>query len=415
MARSASTIGHETESHSHIFSADPSTHQYPSDHKYEQQSSQSSTLSDTQLGSIVSGPGNAAHPLIISPPPTQLPLQRPALSRAVSGSLPLTAGDPSHVGYLANRRSAPSLHRSFSETAVLPSLPLTDENRPTKKSRAIRLSMDSEGNAMVTTKDTSSPSPPRPSQSAMLPDASSPSVTPIAAPYGTAKRSYNGRSQDSRSWEFWCDREARSELGNVAEKDSHGSAAGAIGLLRTASGRSVLGPLSSKRNAPADGREHSVKRSKFQHKRTSLQRSQTSAGRLQGRLGQAQVPSKLKHMNSASGKHNGNGDSDKENWSPTHDLDADYESQSGDQGGYTPMPGHSSQRWSVNGKTGLHRGDVGDPEADPELSAFMSSGRKGVRPTANADLDCVEGLLRLSQGNWQQGPEVQLGNIERRR
>jgi hypothetical protein len=36
-----------------------------------------------------------------------------------------------------------------------------------------------------------------------------------------------------------------------------------------------------------------------------------------------------------------------------------------------------------------------DPEADAELAAFMKGGRK------SEDLDCVQGLLSLSQGNWR--------------
>ncbi|KAM3418620.1 hypothetical protein BST61_g4597 [Cercospora zeina] len=341
-----------------------------------------------------------------SPPSTQHVASRPPLPRTASASSLISMTMPTQIGYLANRRSASSLHRSFSENVT--GHPVTDDGsaRAPKRPRAIRLSMDSEGNAIVTTKDTSSPSPPRPQQSILLPEPTSISSPAQWTPMGGAKRTMNGRSRDSRSWEFWCDKDARSELENVAEKDSHGSAAGAIGLLRSASGRSVLGPLNAKRNAPADSHGNSAKRSKLGHKRSSLQRSHTSSGRLQAKPGHTHLPPKFKHSGSATTKRRNGGDSDKENWSPAINFGSDPASDDSNHCYLAtlsaPRQSGIRQTLSPNMKARTLRGGVKDPEADPELSSFMAKGREsGEAATADADLDCIQGLLRLSQGSWR--------------
>ena len=44
-----------------------------------------------------------------------------------------------------------------------------------------------------------------------------------------------------------------------------------------------------------------------------------------------------------------------------------------------------------------------DPEDDPEIAEFMGASRKRSDGTnaSGEDLDCVQGLLSLSQGNWR--------------
>lgn len=364
-------------------SSDQSIPSCTQDYQEEQNSSQSASEEVTRQHIPETGLDPSEQP-----PTELLPLAVPALPsvarralyRAASISSPMAA--MSHIGYLANRR----LHRSFSETAMLPpSSAGLVLDRPQKKPRAIRLSMDAEGNAIVTTKDTSSPSPPRPSETVLLPQTSHDLGTiPLFIPGPTKTRSSNGRSRDSRSWEFWCDKDARSELEGVAEKDSHGSATGAIGLLRTSSGLSVLAPLSAKRNALLGHHEDSAKRTK----RRSLQRSHTSLGRLQGISEEARIPPKLKNSGSATTKYRSSGDSDKENWSPVHDIDSDialeHRSDGNNASRRRPMADQSS-------RSGMN---------DPELSGFMAQGRKRNGPAGEEEFDCVQGLLSLSQGNW---------------
>lgn len=257
--------------------------------------------------------------------------------------------------------------------------------------------MNAEGKAEIITKDASSPSPPRPKQTMLLPDvALSQTTTPNFSSSQGLQRSMSGRSRDSRAWEFWCDKEARSELESAAEKDASGSAAGAIGLLRTVSGRNILGAVSAKRNSAFANHTASVKRSKLGQRR-SLQRASTSMGRLQSKHGNAgaSLP-KLKHSGSAASFHIKGNDSDKENWSPERELNSDGE-EIGPPGGESGRRDLETQRQSrarPGGGRTTHN-DAHDPEADAELAEFMRGGRK------SEDLDCVQGLLSLSQGNWK--------------
>lgn len=320
------------------------------------------------------------------------------------------------IGYLSNRRSASSVREAAlgqDTPAAIP--PVSSHRTPKKSASLVRLSMNAEGKAEIVTKDASSPSPPRPHNNFILPDppaAFNDASSADARWRQGLHRSSSGRSRDSRAWEFWCDRESRSELGNAAEKDASGSATGAIGLLRTVSGRNVLGSVPSKRNSLAGHQAHPAKRSKLDQKRAPLQRSSTSQGRLQGKPGQA-VP-KLKHSGSANYIHIAGNDSDKENWSPTTDGGSEGQDRDSDMrrsGTHAPhgTTGRTALAETVNagGKASRPRkqrmGDSGsevtNPENDGELAAFMRSGTKGA--SAGDDMDCVQGLLSLSQGNWR--------------
>ena len=341
------------------------------------------------------------------------------------------AGEQS-LGYLANRRSAESLRLSQSEYNVAPvaapvDMPQAEGPRRLKKSSSVvRLSMSSDGKASVTTKSGEEPSPPRKEQ-VILPPVS---TTPISAPHfspsdqasrfmarSSLKRSSSGRSRDSRAWEFWCDKEARSELEDKADKESSGSAADAISLLRSTSGRNVLGPIPNKRNSLLSRHPSEVKRLKPDGKRPPLQRSNTSQGRLQSRTsgGQARHPRpKLKHSESAVSVYVPGNESDKENWSP--DSDRPFSSfrssqpvASGDKSHERPAlaekrnAGNIPRSGAASGaKTkGGTEGEDADPEKDAEIAAFMRRERKSNSTSSEDDLDCVQGLLSLSQGNWR--------------
>jgi len=341
-----------------------------------------------------------------------------------TSSLPAAPTEKTHhLGYLANRRSAPSLRTSHSQL-VEPSAAQTlagdapdSKARLQKSSSFVRLSMSVEGSASVLTKDGSSPSPPRASQSSVISTVSNSHAQLQPPPYTHAdsfaaresqKRSSSGRSRDSRTWEFWCDKDARSELEEKAEKDISGSAADAIGLLRSASGRSILGSLPAKRNSTLSRPQADAKRTKLGSAPSGLRRSSTSAGRLQGK-GQhtgssaGKVRPKLKYSESAVSVYIPGNDSDKENWSPERDtvhsgadirLSGDVPDKKGDHG--------LTATRQAKTPTGRASGDENvDPEADPELAAFMRKGRKSNSLSSEDDMDCVQGLLSLSQGNWR--------------
>lgn len=100
----------------------------------------------------------------------------------------------------------------------------------------------------------------------------------------------------------------------------------------------------------------------------------------------------MKNTGSATTKFRSSGDSDKENWSPDHDLDSEVAFEDRSDGN------SASRRRPMLQQSGRSR--MNDPEADPELSGFMAQGRKRNVPAGEEELDCVQGLLSLSQGNW---------------
>lgn len=236
----------------------------------------------------------------------------------------------------------------------------------------MRLSMDSEGKATVVTKDTSSPSPPRPYQApnAGTAVAQAPALKPInltgepslaLAPF---KRSVSGRSRDSRAWEFWCDKDARTALEDKAEKDGNGSAANAIGLLRSSSGRRILGSIPSKRNPVLSRQSTAVKRPKLDTCVPSLPRAKTSEGRLQQHKG---------HKKGRLSINIPDNESDKENRTPGTEVSRDD---------------------SVDDAND-------DVDNDAEIEAFMKGGRSNSNVSGEEEMDCVQGLLSLSQGAWR--------------
>lgn len=327
-------------------------------------------------------------------PPLSGPVQRESTSTATNIPVPSSSAHAQPVGYIANRRSAASLlQQGTSEqsepTEVVEAVP---GRRIKKTASFVRLSLNAEGKAEVVTKDAASPSPPRPPQT-LLPDVV-PSTVPTAPAANQLQKSFSGRSRDSRSWEFWCDKESRSEFENTAERDASGSAAGAIGLLRTTSGRSILGNLSSKRNA-AFSTQQPNKRSKTEHKRPPLQRSNTSMGRLQGRPAEGiRKAPKLKHSESAAPLPGKGTESDKENMSPHSDVEFDRFD--------TSVTNGEERRIRLSHVRGNRSCEAdADPENDEELSAFMRGGQKRASVSGDDDLDCVQGLLSLSQGNWR--------------
>jgi hypothetical protein len=333
-----------------------------------------------------------------------------------------------NYGYLANKRRASSFKEEPEAPEYLPGreqISVIDSDRRLKKSSSfVRLSMTSEGAAKIITNDSPSPSPPRPSQqlrqslnSSQGPGIPSLDLTRVSRDNATSlRRSASGRSRDSRAWEFWCDKDSRNEIEEQAEKDASGSAADAIGLMRASSGRRVLASLPSKRNASVL-RQPSAKRTKLDHPRPSLQRSNTSAGRLQHGVETVAKPGlQLKYSESGASIHIPGNDSDKENWSPERNLLPSSQPVMGSGGGKhgrqgrtalgesrsagnTGKPGRTSKRPPQTPRQRAATGKVVDPDQDPELAAFMRD-RKSSSISGEEELDCVQGLLSLSQGRW---------------
>lgn len=302
----------------------------------------------------------------------------------------------------------------FPRPSTLPAPSIQTAGRLRKASSYVRLSTSFDGSASIVTKDGSSPSPPRTGQGLAPAPMESQHMSPELASLANfssrigLQRSSSGRSRDSRAWEFWCDKDSRNELEVQAERDSSGSAASAINLLRSTSGRSILGSLPSKRNANFAEKPTSGKRPKLEHKKLPpLQRANTSLERLHPTERRKNVDSTpaLKHAGSMASFRVAGNDSDKENWSPqseSHDtvpnrarsrsLGIDFEARR--------FEGERGQLAKILHARKGHEENL-NPDDDPEVAAFMRSGRQSNSTSSEADLDCVQGLLSLSQGNWK--------------
>ena len=322
-----------------------------------------------------------------------------------------------HEGVEPLRRS-----QSFNKPASPPMhAPHPEPNGRLKKSSSlVRISLTGDGNAKVVTKDSSSPSPPHASQ-AYLPISHGnerlPNPVVNIPPMRPLQRSSSGRSRDSRVWEFWCDKDARSELEEKAEQDASGSAAGAIGLLRSASGRNILGAIPSKRNAALSRPLISTKRSKLETTVPKLHKSSTALGRLewmpkQNEALHPELSMKHKYAESSVTIHIPGNESDKENWSPATATSPDAQSEQSSHYNAPHMKTQSrdvSKVWSERPSVTTlkrqrasfsHPGKDGYIE-DPEVLAFMGSARKRSSVSGDEELNCVQGLLSLSQGNWR--------------
>lgn len=232
-----------------------------------------------------------------------------------------------------------------------------------------------------------------------------PSIAPPPQPH--TPRLFSGRSKDARAWEFCCDTEARDELTQQAENESHGSAVAAISLLRSTSG-SALKVNHNKRNAPPISLYRSG--NSTQLKRPKMGRAQSSLARMQGSIGLSIQPDSA-NSNGVKAKPVADGfrspsDSDKENWVPIEggghrrlpapggashpDSQAKRRRVLGEPGTSSPMKDNSELR------TG--DGTVAPKELAADVASFMAA---PVSPSKKGDLDCIQGLLSLSQGNWR--------------
>jgi len=202
-----------------------------------------------------------------------------------------------------------------------------------------------------------------------------------------------GRSRDARTWEFYCDSNARDALSSHAETERSGSAVGAINLIRSQSHKSkkqslipqttkgtprgVLGPLPGK---------------------PKLSRSKSSTAHLHTFNGDCNLPAVK--TDRAGLVRSPSGDSDKENWAPGTRQSVNPLRRMHPNGGRQgvlqddEMPraaSHSGVGESV--QLGPRRSM--ESNIDHTKTVSLDKEKEGV------DLDCVQGLLSLSQGAWK--------------
>ncbi|KAK8164797.1 hypothetical protein BKA80DRAFT_308991 [Phyllosticta citrichinensis] len=426
----------------------------------------------------------------VNQPPTAVPTADMGSSQPIPSS---QESSSKPIGYLANRRSQ-SFAKTYDETSnERPYIAPAPENQTPartlrKSSSFVRLSMTEDGMARVVSSE-DSPSPPR----------SQPTPATFDGERGGLRRSFSaaglnekfqataspslpwstsGRSRDSRAWEFWCDSDARNSLTVKANQEGSGSAADAIGLIRSTS-RSSLKTNPGKRGAqlishtPGMGKRQRVDE-RGTH-RTPLSRATSSLGRLQGGKAVNSARSSVQRSQTSrshapTGK-DGDGfeipqtESDKENWEPgalgAGQRRSTKPTMEGSGGG-APTLSSSRRRVPLGENTNIitSSGGVGsfeafmdrpkslkgspsvsqrrplgassarsnvnrqgassttNPEDDDELRAFMGGGASSTTAAAvpgpgshsqsqrtgvssGEELGCVQGLLKLSQGNWR--------------
>jgi hypothetical protein len=299
------------------------------------------------------------------------------------------------------------------------------QHRPT----SMRLSMSLDGNAQVTPNTDNQISPPKYRQNAAainigrvggLKRSQSAISLGETGPNGIPKlfsdfsrRPSIGRSRDSRTWEFYCDGDARDALTAQAERENSGSAAGAIGLIRS---RNVQNPKSETiRNTKTSSQSH--RRSKLNRATSSLGRLQNNqAGIKQRSINTVCNPSKLGHIEASLGSPTG--DSDKENWIPGTQISSTSRRQEKD-GKRVKKQVLNENRHILSQSSGLEaylaaeqnresrkhqdpseedkENTVAEDE-DDKVGNFIRGSQRSAR---GEDFDCIQGLLSLSQGAWR--------------
>ncbi|OHF04323.1 homeobox domain-containing protein [Colletotrichum orchidophilum] len=240
-----------------------------------------------------------------------------------------------------------------------------------------------------------------------------------------------GRSRDAHAWELCCDADSRDELTTQAEDESNGSAVAAISLLRSTSG--VLQNNSSKRNCPASRptyRPQQVKKPRLCRTSSSMARMQTSLADDEETMSQSSDELGPGNKVKADMLVSPSGDSDKENWSPENEANM---RQLPPINNRRPLPATADTKNNAR-RTGRTLQDHPGPVifSSSRARTMPAMGRRGsgkhvtifedgqsshalkgadevenfmrgadVSPSKKGDMDCIAGLLSLSQGAWR--------------
>ena len=303
-------------------------------------------------------------------------------------------------GHQVDTVSPPSLRVSLSfdgEAMVRNEKDMTPSSH--KGRNALRISMSSDGKAAVRTGGEPSPSKNRVSLF-----ASGSSSRPAglrrsnsAASFGSlrAKPSTFGRSRDPRNWGSFFDTDARSALSTLAGSRA---TSGVISsdrrsqnsLNRSFSEKHSLMPITNTAKGNFDG----AQQLQVGNKKRKLSRTVSSLGRLESVHANANPLKENKVIQNAGRDMEDyekyGVDSDKENWVPGTRMVQNRRRTTKNQGSVLK---DSSK---TNSKSQRQPQKVKDINA--EVSSFM--GGHGGSNEAE-DLDCIQGLLSLSQGAWR--------------
>ncbi|KAG6005137.1 hypothetical protein E4U21_000391 [Claviceps maximensis] len=282
-----------------------------------------------------------------------------------------------------------------------------------------------------------------------LPSISLPPISTVTS--SIPPRLARGRSRDVQAWESCADSERRDELTAQAEHESNGSAIAAISLLRSASG--ILQPSSTKRNASLSRpRQQQNLQHARQAKKPKLSRASSTFARPEHAVCHDANPEKQRRTD-----YNGKvkvmsmlaspTDSDKENWSPDEEGEEE-DGHSREEGGrYRRRPLPAAPASCKPHDASVHQRRVGRVLREHNVPPPMLGSRSHTapsralgspKPTSSAiaifedhhsptrrkrhsreddvekfmrgevvspskkpDMDCVAGLLSLSQGAWR--------------
>jgi hypothetical protein len=287
------------------------------------------------------------------------------------------------------------------------------------QSSHVRLSMSLEGAVKVKTTDAETPSPPK--------QRAPPPTVPSRAPAGLQRRksvitlSSNisqgpagkpnvrsvggqfGRSRDARTWEFYCDGDAREALLAHAEDERTGSAVGAINLIRSQSQTSRAQTM-TERSGGSNPKNPPMSQRTVKHK---LSRAKSSMARLQDTNQTLVKPSKKEADTSV--LRSPSGDSDKENWAPGTRLSHHPLRRQHPSANRRPILGDENHRLKHARSTGglaadqKRSGIIRQPVVMDKENVGHSGRHQRLIEAAGKgeDLDCIQGLLSLSQGAWQ--------------
>ncbi|MCJ1444117.1 MAG: hypothetical protein MMC23_004617 [Stictis urceolatum] len=352
-------------------------------------------------------------------------------------------GDASHSASAvivegSNITTQPSTEDTHRQRTVSASIPLTKDAWHTdthqkaansdfisraphlrRKSSSVRLSMSLDGKAKVVVGE-ETPSPPKKRSG---PLQRSQSLIPFGSQIpsnGEGSSAWqrprtHGRSRDARTWEFYCDSDARNSLTKAAELDQKGSALSVIGLIRSGSGgRKPLTPV-RKENTQLKRKAlgaHDGQKPKLSRTASSVARLQTTSYSKKSDPKKSEFEVEIWQDPA--------GDSDKENVEPG--------AEGAQRRAHATRPATASQRAVLQESSSImsHSTSLGammdrDPTLsarrkrqvanhdkenqqedshalDEEVSAFM--GRP--KPSRGEDeMDAVQNLLSLSQGVWK--------------
>ncbi|KAJ5132447.1 Homeodomain [Penicillium atrosanguineum] len=345
-------------------------------------------------------------------------LQAPKRKRSVP-DLPAESVSEEQVAAVQTTpvKSPPSLRLSLSfdgEAMVRKEDEMTPS--PPRSRSALRIAMSSDGKAVIRAENEPSPSKNRVAMFSVRRTKmtglrrSSSAIFPSTPRVGMSEndRAF-GRSRDPRNWESFFDTDARSAIFTPTSSQTAPNLS--PGLFQSRSQRSLSRTMSARQSYTsihADSARTPISQS-MGEKRRKLSRTVSSLGRLETERNRvSHTPSKLsKSMTSKSNKPDlelDPGDSDKENWVPgTRASQVRRRTTS-----HAPRPvlrdANTNRRMSTIGNGKRNRpypaGTQGKAPADldADVSAFMSSGTGGSQED---DLDCVQGLLSLSQGAWR--------------